>query len=72
MQINLNTESEGTVLCSLGELEYWGIPHFAPGDGYLYYETLADLDPDTGFNDYFYRVSLDGGQPELLNSWFTN
>ena len=71
-KINLNTESEGTVLCSLGELEYWGIPHFAPGDGYLYYETLADLDPDTGFNDYFYRVSLDGGQPELLNSWITN
>jgi len=71
-KINLLTESEGTTLCSLKELEYWGIPHFVPKDGYLYYEALADIDFDTGLNDYFYKVDLNGGEPELLTAWFTN
>lgn len=61
-----------TRLAGLSEKEYWGIPHFAPGDGYLYYETIADIDEVTGMNDYFYRVPLTGGEPELLASWFTN
>lgn len=61
-----------TVLANLSEKEYWGIPHFVPGDGYLYYETIADIDEDTGMNDYFYRVPLEGGTQELLASWFTS
>lgn len=68
----VNGATEGTVLCNLGELDYWGIPHFAPGDDYLYFETLADLDPDTGFNDYFHRVDINGGEPETLTAWFIN
>ena len=59
-------------LSELSEREYWGIPHFVPGDGYLYYETIADIDEETGMNDYFYRVPLSGGEPELLASWFTS
>ena len=70
-KLDLNSSSESVTLASFNDLEYWGLPHFAPGDGYVYYETLADLDPETGFNDYFYRVSLSGGKPELLKSWFT-
>lgn len=61
-----------TMLAGLSEKEYWGIPHFVPGDGYLYYETIADIDEDTGMNDYFYRVPLAGGEAELLASWFTS
>ena len=61
-----------TELATLSEKEYWGIPHFVPGDGYLYYETIADIDEDTGMNDYFYRVPLEGGNTELLASWFTS
>lgn len=51
--------------------EYWGILHFAPGDGYLYYEAIAEIDEETGNNDYFYRVPLAGGEAELLEAWFT-
>lgn len=63
---------EITKLAGLSEREYWGIPHFVPGDGFLYYETIADIDEDTGMNDYFYRVPLKGGSPELLAAWFTS
>lgn len=56
---------------SLKEGEYWGIMHFAPGDGYLYYEAIAETDEKTGNNDYFYRVPLSGGESELLKEWFT-
>lgn len=59
-------------LVRFSEREYWGIPHFAPGDGCLYYETIADIDEDTGMNDYFYKVSLSGGEPQLLAAWFTS
>ena len=51
--------------------EYWGIMHFLPGDGYLYYEAIAETDEETGNNDYFYRIPLEGGESELLNEWFT-
>jgi len=61
-----------TNLSPLVEREYWGIPHFVPGDGYLYYETIADIDEDTGMNDYFYKVPVTGGGAELLASWFTS
>ena len=61
-----------TALAALSEKEYWGIPHFVPGDGDLYSETIADIDEDTGMNDYFYRVPLAGGEAELLASWFTS
>lgn len=61
-----------TRLAGLSKKEYWGIPHFVSEDGYLYYETIADIDEVTGMNDYFYRVPLTGGEPELLASWFTN
>lgn len=63
---------QATTYATLKDTEYWGIPHFVPGDGYLYYETLADIDLETGNNDYFYRVSLSGGEPELLAAWFIN
>lgn len=65
-------QTDVTELARLSEKEYWGIPHFAPGDGYLYYETIADIDEETGWNDYFYRVPLAGGEPELLAAWFTS
>lgn len=64
-------EWESCVLSNLSEREYWGIPHFVPGDGFLYYETIADIDENTGNNDYFYRVPLEGGKAELLASWCT-
>lgn len=51
--------------------EYWGILHFLPGDGYLYYEAIAEINEETGNNDYFYRVPEKGGVPELLKEWFT-
>ncbi|WP_132038557.1 hypothetical protein [Kineothrix alysoides] len=50
--------------------EYWGILHFVPGDGYLYYEAIAQVNEETQNNDYFYRVPIDGGESELLNEWF--
>lgn len=55
----------------LKEGEYWGIMHFIPEDGYLYYEAIAETDEETGNNDYFYRVPLMGGESELLKEWFT-
>lgn len=58
-------------LGSLKDGEYWGIMHFIPGDGYLYYEAIAETDEETGNNDYFYRVPLKGGESELLKEWFT-
>lgn len=50
--------------------EYWGILHFVPGDGYLYYEAIAEECNENGNNDFFYRVPLDGGESELLKEWF--
>lgn len=58
-------------LGSMKEGEYWGIMHFAPKDGYLYYEAIAETDEETGNNDYFYRIPLTGGESELLEEWFT-
>ena len=58
-------------LGSLQEGEYWGIMHFIPEDGYLYYEAIAETDEETGNNDYFYRIPLKGGESELLKEWFT-
>lgn len=63
---------EPVKLAELSGKEYWGIPHFVPGDGYLYYEAIADIDELTGMNDYFYRVPISGGEPELLAGWFTS
>lgn len=56
---------------SLAKGEYWGIMHFIPGDGYLYYEAIAETDEETGNNDYFYRIPVSGGKRELLKEWFT-
>lgn len=50
--------------------EYWGIMHFIPGDGYLYYEAIAESYNENGNNDYFYRVPVEGGESELLKEWF--
>lgn len=58
-------------LGSLKAGEYWGIMHFIPEDGYLYYEAIAETDEATGNNDYFYRIPLEGGESELLKEWFT-
>lgn len=63
---------EPVKIAGLAGREYWGIPHFVPGDGYLYYEAIADIDELSGLNDYFYRVPLSGGEPELLAGWFTS
>lgn len=65
-------EGDVEILTQLRGNEYWGIPHFAPGDGYLYYEAIADIDEETGNNDYFYRVKISGGEPELLAQWFVS
>lgn len=72
LEKNSQNSFEVTNLVPLVEREYWGIPHFIPEDGYLYYETIADIDEDTGMNDYFYRVPVSGGEAELLASWFTS
>lgn len=64
-------EGESQVIAVMRPEEYWGILHFAPGDGYLYFEAIAETDEKTGNNDYFYRVPSDGGAPELLKEWFT-
>lgn len=66
-----NGRGEGLVMTPMGEKEYWGIIHFVPGDGYLYYEAIAETDEESGNNDYFYRVPVEGGEPELLKAWFT-
>lgn len=65
------SESSERKVAALKEAEYWGILHFIPGDGYLYYEAIAEADEETGNNDYFYRVPIEGGEPELLKEWFT-
>lgn len=59
------------VLSVMEEGEYWGIMYFIPGDGYLYYEAIAETDEETGNNDYFYRVPEEGGEKELLSEWYT-
>lgn len=64
-------EGESSLITKMQPEEYWGILHFAPGDGYLYYEAIAQIDEKTGNNDYFYRVPAKGGEPELLKEWFT-
>ena len=56
---------------SMQDGEYWGIMHFIPGDGYLYYEAIAETDEETGNNDYFYRIPVEGGESERLKEWFT-
>lgn len=61
---------EVRTIAEMKEEEYWGILHFLPGDGYLYYEAIADIHEETGNNDYFYRVPIEGGVPELLKEWF--
>ena len=62
---------EKRVLSVMEEGEYWGIMYFIPGDGYLYYEAIAETDEETGNNDYFYRVPESGGKKELLSEWYT-
>lgn len=64
-------EGDMRTVTSMKPEEYWGILHFAPGDGYLYYESIAETDEETGNNDYFYRVPLEGGEAELLKAWYT-
>lgn len=61
---------EMKIIANMKQDEYWGILHFAPGDGYLYYEAIAQVNEETQNNDYFYRVPIDGGESELLNEWF--
>lgn len=68
--ISLESE-EIRSITKLQEDEYWGILHFLPGDGYLYYEAIAEVNEVTGNNDYFYRVPVKGGEAELLKEWFT-
>lgn len=68
--IALDSEEWKTVT-EMKEDEYWGILHFVPGDGFLYYEAIANVNEETGNNDYFYRVPVDGGDAELLKEWFT-
>lgn len=65
-----DASAEAMVITNMKEEEYWGILHFIPGDGYLYYEAISQTDEATGNNDYFYRVPLKGGEAELLNAWF--
>lgn len=67
----LTGEGDMRTVTSMEPDEYWGILHFIPGDGYLYYEAIATTDEETGYNDYFYRVPLTGGEAELLKAWFT-
>ena len=56
---------------AMEEGEYWGILYFLPGDGFLYYEAIAEVNEETGNNDYFYRVPTEGGKKELLSEWYT-
>lgn len=62
---------EKRTVAHMKEGEYWGILYFVPGDGYLYYEAIAEVNEETGNNDYFYRVPAEGGEEELLNEWYT-
>ncbi len=62
---------EKRTIARMKEGEYWGILYFVPGDGYLYYEAIAEINEKTGNNDYFYRVLVEGGEEELLNEWYT-
>lgn len=64
-------KGEKWTLARMEEKEYWGILYFIPGDGYLYYEAIAEVDEETGNNDYFYRVPESGGKKELLSEWYT-
>ncbi len=65
------TGGEKRTVARMKEGEYWGILYFVPGDGYLYYEAIAEVNEETGNNDYFYRVPAEGGEEELLNEWYT-
>lgn len=71
ISISLEGEEETKVIASMKPDEYWGILYFAPGDGYLYFEAIGEVNQKTGNNDYFYRVPLEGGENELLKEWFT-
>lgn len=64
-------DGEMRTIAHMKEGEYWGILYFIPGDGYLYYEAIAETDEKTGNNDYFYRVPVEGGEIELLSEWYT-
>lgn len=65
------SDSQMKEIVHMKEDEYWGILYFIPGDGYLYYEAIAEVDEVTGMNDYFYRVPLEGEAAELLAAWYT-
>lgn len=67
--ISLKDGSRRTVV-SMEPEEYWGILHFIPGDGYLYYEAISEACNENGSNDFFYRVPVKGGEKELLKEWF--
>lgn len=67
--ISLKDGAKRTVVQMKPE-EYWGILHFIPGDGYLYYEAISEVYNENGNNDYFYKVPVEGGEPELLKEWF--
>ncbi len=67
----IDGSGEMKIIANMKVDEYWGILHFVPGDGYLYYEAIAQVNVETQNNDYFYRVPIDGGEVELLNEWFT-
>ncbi|NLL78126.1 MAG: hypothetical protein GX235_12965 [Clostridiales bacterium] len=71
VMLSVSGSGETKVIANLKETEYWGILHFVPGDGYLYYEAIAQVDEETQNNDFFYRVPESGGESELLNAWFT-
>ncbi len=62
---------EKRTVTAMEEGEYWGILYFLPGDGWLYYEAIAETNEKTGNNDYFYRVPVEGGKKELLSEWYT-
>lgn len=64
------TDGSMRTITQMKEDEYWAILHFIPGDGYLYYEAIAETNEETGNNDYFYRVPVAGGDAELLKEWF--
>ncbi len=70
VEISMKDGAKRTI-AHMKEGEYWGILYFIPGDGYLYYEAIAETDEKTGNNDYFYRVPMEGGKIELLSEWYT-
>lgn len=69
--MSVDGSGESRLITEMKPEEYWGIPKLVPGDGYFYYEAIADVNEETGNNDYFYRVPLTGGSPELLKEWYT-